>query len=57
MSGDIVCNTSTKRSSNLDPFDKTSKSGDGGHGEDIFDLYAITVIFFIFLPIGLNAIL
>jgi hypothetical protein len=29
-SGDIVCKTSTERSPNQAPFDKISKSGDGG---------------------------
>jgi hypothetical protein len=29
------CKTSTKRSSNLVPFDRISKNGDGGNGGDI----------------------
>ena len=32
-----VCNISTKISSNLAPFDKISKSGDGGCSGDILD--------------------
>jgi hypothetical protein len=32
----LIYNTSTKRSSNLAPFDKISKSGDGGGSGDIF---------------------
>jgi hypothetical protein len=33
----LFVNTSTKGSSNLAPFDKISKSGDGGHSGDILD--------------------
>ena len=37
MIGEIPnCNTSTKRSSNLAPFDKISKSGDSGCSGDTF---------------------
>ena len=32
-----VCNTSTNRGSNYTPFDKTSKSEDGGHSGGILD--------------------
>jgi hypothetical protein len=32
----LICNISTKRSLNLAPFDKISKSGDGGLGGDTF---------------------
>jgi hypothetical protein len=36
VSGDISYDASTKRSSNLTPFDKISKSGDNGGSGDIF---------------------
>jgi hypothetical protein len=41
MSGGIKFDTSTNRSSNLAPFDKMTKSGDGGHSGDVLDTLTI----------------